>query len=159
MDCAWKDYRVKKWTDLFMAAEDNKAATARLAALRGAQSPEGDRAASVLGEPAFELALGSVVRQTAQVKDLGTLAEEGANIAAGIERTREDVRVAAGVRLRWAGLLAERTQAAGQSESFLERAAWRRWSKCLKVEGKATSDLARRANFLNLETSADRRQA
>jgi hypothetical protein len=62
MDCAWGDYRVKKWTDLFMAAEDDEAATTRLAALRGAQSPEGDRAASVLSEPAFELALGGVVR-------------------------------------------------------------------------------------------------
>ena len=62
MDCAWGDYRVKKWTDLFMAAENNKAATTRLAALRGAQSPEGDRAAAVLSKPAFELALGSVVR-------------------------------------------------------------------------------------------------
>ena len=62
MDCAWRDYRVRKWTDLFMAAEDNKAATTRLAALRGAQSPEGDRAAAVLSKPAFELALGSVVR-------------------------------------------------------------------------------------------------
>jgi hypothetical protein len=124
MDCACRDYRVKKWTDLFMAAEDNKAATARLAALRGAQSPEGDRAASVLSEPALELALGSVVRQTAQVKDLGTLAEEGANVAAGIERAGEDVGVATGVRLRRARLLAERTEAAGQSESFLERTAW-----------------------------------
>jgi hypothetical protein len=62
MDCAWGDYRVKKWTDLFMAAEDDEAATTRLAALRGAQSPEGDRAASVLSEPAFELALSGVVR-------------------------------------------------------------------------------------------------
>ena len=142
-----------------MAAEDNKAATARLAALRGAQSPEGDRAASVLSEPALELALGSVVRQAAQMKDLGTLAEEGANIAAGVERAGEDVGVATGVCLRRARLLAERTEAAGQSKSFLERTARRRWSKCLKVEGKATSDLARRANLLDLETSADRRQA
>ena len=82
-----------------MAAEDNKAATARLAALRGAQSPECDRAAAVLSEPALELALGGIVRETAQVEDLGTLAEEGANIAAGVERAGEDVRVATGVRL------------------------------------------------------------
>ena len=99
MDCAWGFYRVKKWTDLFMAAEDNKAATARLAALRGAQSPEGDRATSILSEPAFELALGGIVREAAQVEDLGTLAEERANVATGIERTGEDVRVATGVRL------------------------------------------------------------
>lgn len=82
-----------------MAAEDDKAAATRLTALRGAQSPEGDRAAAVLSEPAFELALGGIVRETAQVEDLGTLAEEGANVATGIERTGEDVRVAAGVGL------------------------------------------------------------
>lgn len=153
------DYRVKDGTDLFMAAEDNEAAATRLAALRGTQSPEGDRAAAVLGEPAFELALGGVVRQTAQVKDLGTLAEEGADVAAGIEGTGEDVRVAAGVCLRRARLLAERTEAASQCESFLERAAWRRRGESLEVEWKATGDLAGRADFLNLETSADRRQA
>lgn len=153
------DYRVKDGTDLFMAAEDDKAAATRLATLRGAQSPEGDRAASVLSEPAFELALGGVVRQAAQMKDLGTLSKEGANVAASIKGTRENVRVAAGVCLRWARLLAERTKATSQSESLLERTAWRRRRESLEVEGQATSDLAGRADLLNLETSAYRRQA
>jgi hypothetical protein len=133
-----------------MAAEDDEAAAARLTALRGAQSPEGDRAASVLSEPAFELTLSGVVRETAKVKNLGTLTEEGANVAAGVERTSEDIGVTAGVCLRWARLRVERTEAASQSESFLERAAWRRRCESLEVEGKATSDLARRTDFLNL---------
>jgi hypothetical protein len=142
-----------------MAAEDDEAAAARFAALRGAQSPEGDRAAAVLGKPAFQLTLSGVVRETAKVKDLGTLAEEGANVAAGVEGTSKDVGVTAGVRLRWARLRVERTEAASQSESLLKRAAWRRRCESLEVEGKATSDLARRTDFLNLETSADRGQA
>ena len=107
-----------------MAAEDDKAATAGLTTLRGAQGPECDRTTAVLCEPALKLALGGVVGQTAQVENLGALAKEGANVAAGVERTSENVRVATGVCLRRAGLLAERTEAAGESESFLERTAW-----------------------------------
>jgi hypothetical protein len=159
MDCAWEDYRVKEGTDLFMAAEDDEAAAARLTTLRGAQSPESDRAASVLSEPAFKLTLSGVVRETAEVKDLGTLTEEGANVAAGVEGTRENVGVTTGVCLRRTRLRVERTEAASQSESLLERATWRRRCESLEVERKATSDLARRTDFLNLETSADRRQA
>jgi hypothetical protein len=146
-------------TDLFMAAEDDKATATRLTALGGTQSPESDRAASVLSEPAFELTLGGVVWQAAEMKDLGTLAEEGANVTAGVERTRKNIRVATGVGLRWSRLLAKRTEAASQSESFLECTARRRGREGLKVEGQATSDLAGRAYFLDLETCADRRQA
>ena len=125
-----------------MAAENDKAATTGLTALRGAQGPECDRTAAVLREPALKLALGGVVGQTAQVENLGALAKEGANVAAGVERTSENVRVATGVCLRRAGLLAERTEAASQSKGLLERATRRGWSQSLEVEGKATSDLA-----------------
>lgn len=142
-----------------MAAENDETAATGLSAFGCAQSPESDRATAVLGEPALELALGSVVRETAEMQDLGTLAEESANVATGIERTSKDVRVATGVCGRRTRLLAERAQAASQSESLFESAAWRRRRKGLKVEGKTTSDLAGRTDLLDLETSADRRQA
>jgi hypothetical protein len=141
-----------------MAAENDKAATTGLTTLRGAQGPECDRTAAVLREPALKLALGGVVGQTTQVEDLGSLAEEGADVAAGVERTSENIRVATGVCLRWTGLLAERTEAASQSKSLLESATRRRWSQSLEVEGKATSDLAWRTNLLDLESSTDGRQ-
>lgn len=146
-------------TDLFVTAEDDKAAAAGLAALRCAQSPERDRATAVLGEPALELALGGVVGETAEVEDLGALTKESANVAAGVERARKDVGVAGRVRLRWARLLAERTKAAGQGERLLKSAARRRRRESLKVEGKATGDFARGADLLNLETGANGGQA
>jgi len=125
-----------------MAAEDDKAATAGLTALRGTQGPERDRATAVLREPALELALSGIVGQAAQVEDLGTLAKEGANVAAGVERASEDVGVATGVRLRRARFLAERTQAASQSKGLFESTTRRGRSESLEVEGKATGDLA-----------------
>jgi hypothetical protein len=89
------------------------------------------------------------------MKDLGALAEEGANVAASVERTSENVRVATWVRLRRTGLLAERTKAASQSKGLLERATRRGRGESLEVERKATSNLTRRSNLLNFETSAD----
>jgi hypothetical protein len=141
-----------------MAAENDKAATTGLTTLRGAQGPECDWTTAVLREPALKLALGGVVGQTAQVEDLGALAEEGANVAAGVERTSENIRVATGVCLRRTGLLAERTKAASQSKGLLKSATRRGRSESLEVEGKATSDLARRTNLLDLESSTDGRQ-
>lgn len=146
-------------TYLFMAAEDDKAAAAGLATFRGAKGPECDRATTVLGEPALELALSGVVRKAAEVKNLGALAEESADIATCVERAGENVAIASRVGLRLARLLAQRSEAAGQSEGLLESAARRRGRERLEVEGKATGDLARRANLLNLKAGANRRQA
>lgn len=146
-------------TYLLVAAKDDKAAAAGLATLRGAQSPESDRATAVLGEPALELALGGVMRETAKVKDLRALAQESANVAAGVKRAGEDVRVAGRVGLRRAGLLAERTKAAGQGKGLLKSATGRRGRKRLEVERKATGNLAGRANLLDFKTGANGRQA
>lgn len=159
VDCAWEDYRENDKTDLFMAAENDKSAAARLSTLGGAQSPEGDRTTAVLGEPALELALCGIMRETAQVKDLGALAEESANVAASIERARKNIGVATGIRRRRTRLLAERAEAASQSEGLFESTARRRRRESLEVERKATSDFAGRADLLDLETSANRRQA
>jgi len=71
------------------------------------------------------------VWKAAEVDHLGTLAEEGANVTAGIERADEDARGSAGVGRRRTRLLEERPEAAGEGESLLQRTAWRGWSESL----------------------------
>ena len=146
-------------THLLVTSEHNEATSTWLSAFRRAQSPESNWPTSVLREPALQLALSSVVRQTAQVKHLRTLSKERTNVASGVKRTSEDIWVALWVGLRRARLLTERAQAASQRQRFLKCAAWRGRSERLKVERKATCDLARRAHFFNFQSSADGRQA
>ena len=81
-------------THLFVAAEHNKATAARFSSFWRTQSPECDRPAAVLREPAFQFALGSVMWKTAEVQHLGALAEERTHITPGIERARHDIWIA-----------------------------------------------------------------
>jgi len=143
-------------TDLLMAAEHDESAAAWLAALRGAQGPEGNGTSAVLCEPALQLALGRVVGESAEVQHFGALSQESTYVAACVERASQNVRVSLWVRLRGARLLHQRAQAASKGHSLLERAAGRRRSQGLKVEGQAACDFAGRANLLDFETSADR---
>lgn len=64
--------------------KDGKALTGGLVLVGGLQSKEGYGAATVLGVPALELGLGSVVGQAGHVKHLRALGEEGAHVGAGV---------------------------------------------------------------------------
>ncbi|KAH9831060.1 hypothetical protein Tdes44962_MAKER02137 [Teratosphaeria destructans] len=94
-------------TNLFVASENDEAAAARLPALRGTQCPEGNWTTAILGEPTLQLALGGIVWQAAEVKDLGALAKESSHIAASIEWASHYARGAGWVIARRSRLLNE----------------------------------------------------
>ena len=142
-------------TDLLVTAKDDEATATRFATLGRADSPEGDGAAAELREPALKLALGGVVGEAGEVDDLGTLAEEGADVTAGIERAGEDAGSSAGVGRRRTRLLEERPEAAGEGESLLQCTARRRWSESLQMEGETAGNLSGGAHLFDLKASTN----
>jgi len=138
-----------------MAAKDDETAAAWLSSFWGTKSPKGNRTAAVLREPALEFALRGVVRQTAEVKDLGALTKEGTDVASGVKRSMKYVHVTLWIVLARPRLLNQGAQASGERQCLLEGAAWRRRCKGLQVERKATGDFARRADLLDFQTCTD----
>ena len=87
-------------TYLLMGREDGKPGTSRLVLLGRAKSPEGNGTSPKLREPALQLGLGRVVRETGHVEDLTPLRQEGPNIGTSIHGPGQHVRVLlAGLRL------------------------------------------------------------
>ena len=131
----WERVWQSNGTHLFVTAKHHKAAATWLASFRCAQRPERDWSPAVLGKPALQLALCGVVWKAAKVEDFGTLAEEGANVASRIERTREYIWVALWIALRRTRLRGERADAAGERQCLLHRATRRRRCESLQMEG------------------------
>ena len=137
------DVQGAKFTCLFMTSEDDKAASAWLAAVRLAQRPECDWPTTILREPALEFALSGVMWQAAKVQHLRFLGQERPYVAPSIEWASKYFWITMLIRLRWSCLLRQRPYASCEGESLLQGTPWRRWSQCLKVEWQVCCDLAR----------------
>ena len=116
-----------------------------------AEGPEGNWAATKLGEPALKLGLGGVVWETSHVEDLAALREESTDISASIHWAGEDIWVL----VSWLRLVNQATKNAGKSNGLLHSTAWRRWSQRLEVEWKVVLNWGGGSDWLDLKSSAD----
>lgn len=136
---------------LFMGRKHGKAGTGRLVLLGGAEGPESNGAAAILGEPALKLRLRGVVRQAGHVQDLATLGKESADIGAGIHGPGEHI----GVLMGRLGLADQAAEHASERHGFLHGTAGRRRGQSLQVEGEVVLDGGARLHSFNLEGGTD----
>jgi hypothetical protein len=119
--------------------------------VRCAKGPEGDGAAAKLGEPALQLGLCGVMRQTAHVQNLAALREESADVSARIHWLCKDVGM-----ILWRLALANKsTENACKSYSLFHSPAGRCWGKSLQVKREVVLDRRGRLDGLNLKRGTD----
>jgi hypothetical protein len=114
-------------SSLLMGREYRKSSAGRLMLFRGTKSPESNGSATKLGEPAFELGLSRIVRQSRHVKHLAPLREEGSHIGSGIHGSSQYVGMLLG-RLRLAD---QTTKNTGEGNGLLHRSTGRGGGKSL----------------------------
>ena len=76
-----------------MGGKDSEASTGGLVLFRSTEGPEGDGASTKLSEPALQLRLRGVMRQTRHVQNLTPLRQECANIGTSIHRPSQNIWV------------------------------------------------------------------
>lgn len=138
-------------TYLLVGREDSETGAGRLVLLWGAQGPEGDGPSAKLGEPALELGLSGVVRQSRHVQNLTPLRQEGTDIGTGIHGPRQNVRVL----VRGLRLVDKTAEDAGERHSFLHSPTRRGWRESLQVEGEVVLDRGAGLHRLDLESGTD----
>lgn len=119
--------------------------------LRRAEGPEGDGAATELGEPALELRLGCVVGQARHVEHLAPFGEEGPDVRTGIHWASEHVRVLIG----GLGLPDQTAEDTSEGDSFVHSPAGRGRGESLEMEGQVVLDGSTRLHRLDLESRTD----
>lgn len=134
-----------------MRRENGKAGSSGLVLLGRAQSPEGNGAATKLGEPALQLRLCRVMRQTRHVEDFAPLRQKSPDVGTGVHRSRENIRMLL-ARLRLAD---KAMQDPGQGDSLLHGTTRGRRSQSLEMEREIVLDRGARLDRLDLEGSAD----
>lgn len=147
-------YNRRKWqadSYLFVRRKDGKAGAGRLVLIRGAEGPERDRTTAKLSEPALQLGLRGVVGESAQMKNLAALGQEGTNVRSGIHGTGEDL----GMLMRGLRLPDQAAQHSGQGDGLLHSAPGRGGSQRLQVEGKVVLDGGGGLDGLDFEGGAD----
>ena len=87
-------------TYLLVGRKDGETGSSWLVLVWSAESPESNRAATKLSEPALKLGLGGVVRETGHVEDLAALGKESSDIGTGIHWSGKNIRVL----MSWLGL-------------------------------------------------------
>lgn len=134
-----------------MGRENSKTCACGLVLLRGSKCPERNRATTKLGEPAFQLGLSSIMRQTRHMQDLAPLRKERPDICPGVHRSGQNI----GVVVRRLGLANQTAENAGQGNSFFHGTARRGGSQSLEVERQIMFNGSARLHWLDLESGAD----
>ena len=137
-----------------MGGKDGETSAGRLVLVGSSQGPESNGPTTELGEPALQLRLGCVVRETTHVQDFATLGEESPHVGTSIHGTGEDV----GVLLRRLRLADKTTKDSGQGDSLFHRTTRRGGCKSLQMEWKVVLDGCRGLDGFDLESGTDVRQ-
>lgn len=114
-----------------MGGEDGEARTGGLVLVGSTERPEGNWAATELGEPALELRLRGVVGQAAHVENFATLREEGSDVGSGIHWLSEHV----GVILWWLRFTNKTSKYSCKRDGLFHSTPWRSWGQRLQVKG------------------------